>query len=136
MPRKRARTLASELSSFDQESVAVHSDADNRSLASLIAEYVTVRRTTLSFFESLPEAALTRTGFANGNPMSVRGTAFHIAGHELHHLGAVVQWIRSRLARDAGHDQEPGQLRAALGINGLPDADADAVLRRAELTTV
>lgn len=51
-------------------------------------------------------------------------------------LGAVLQWMRSRLAGDAGPDQQPDQLRAALGIAGLPDADADAVLRRAELTTV
>jgi hypothetical protein len=50
-------------------------------------------------------------------------------------LGAVLQWMRSRLAGDAGPDQESAQLRAALGIAGLPDADVDEVLRRATLTS-
>ncbi len=69
--------------------IAAHSDADNRSLTSLIEEYLTVRRAMLSFFESLPEEALTRIGIANGNPMSVRAAAFHTAGHELHHLDSI-----------------------------------------------
>jgi len=32
---------------------------------------------------------LTRIGTANGNPMSVRAGALHIAGHELHHLDSI-----------------------------------------------
>ena len=84
-----ARNDLTELPSFDQDVVAAHSDADNRSLTSLLDEYDTVRRATLSFFESLPTEALTRVGIANGNPMSVRAAAFHIAGHELHHLDSI-----------------------------------------------
>lgn len=84
-----ARNDLTELPSFDEEVVAAHSDADNRSLTSLLEEFVTVRSATLSLFESLPEVALTRIGVANGNPMSVRAAAFHIAGHELHHLDSV-----------------------------------------------
>lgn len=84
-----ARSDLTELPSFDQEVVAAHSDADSRSLESLLEEYDTVRRATLSFFESLPTEALTRVGVANGNPMSVRAAAFHIAGHELHHLDSI-----------------------------------------------
>jgi uncharacterized damage-inducible protein DinB len=84
-----ARNDLTELPSFDQEIVAAHSDADNRSLTSLLEEYVTVRRSTLSLFEGLPAEALTRVGMANGNPMSVRAAAFHIAGHELHHLDSI-----------------------------------------------
>ena len=41
------------------------------------------------YFEGLPEAALTRIGTANGSPMSVRAGAFHIAGHEFHHLDSI-----------------------------------------------
>jgi uncharacterized damage-inducible protein DinB len=84
-----ARNDLTELPSFDQEVVAAHSDADNRSLTSLLDEYITVRRSTLSLFEGLPADALTRVGIANGNPMSVRAAAFHIAGHELHHLDSI-----------------------------------------------
>lgn len=84
-----ARNDLTELPSFDQEIVADHSAADARSLTSLIDEYITVRQATLSLFDSLPDEALTRTGIANGNPMSVRAAAFHIAGHELHHLDSI-----------------------------------------------
>ena len=54
-----------------------------------VDEYTTVRESTLSLFEGFPEAALTRVGTASGNPMSVRSGAFHIAGHELHHLDSI-----------------------------------------------
>lgn len=46
-------------------------------------------KSTLSLFEGLPDEAMTRIGTANGNPMSVRAAAFHIAGHELHHLVSI-----------------------------------------------
>lgn len=84
-----ARNDLTELPSFDQEVVAAHSGANDRSLASLLDEYVSVRESTLTLFAGLPEEALTRIGTANGNPMSVRAAAFHIAGHELHHLDSI-----------------------------------------------
>lgn len=84
-----ARNNLTELPSFDQEIVAAHSGADSRSLTSLVDEFITVRQATLSLFENLPDEALARTGTGNGNPMSVRAAAFHIAGHELHHLESV-----------------------------------------------
>ncbi len=84
-----ARNDPTELPSFDQEMVAAYSEANTRSLDSLLSEYVTVRRATLSLFDGLPEAALVRVGKTNDNPMSVRAAAFHIAGHELHHLDSI-----------------------------------------------
>lgn len=84
-----ARNDPTELPSFDQEVVATYSEANTRSLNSLLSEYVTVRGATLSLFDGLPEAALVRVGKTNGNPMSVRAAAFHIAGHELHHLDSI-----------------------------------------------
>ncbi|GJM38683.1 MAG: DNA damage-inducible protein DinB [Acidimicrobiales bacterium] len=84
-----ARNDPTELPSFDQDIVAAHSEANARSLESLVDEYRSVRAATLSFFEGVPEAALSRAGTANGNPMSVRAAAFHIAGHEAHHLVSI-----------------------------------------------
>ena len=84
-----ARNDLTELPSFDPEAVASHSGASHGSLASLLDEYVTVRESTLSLFDGLPEEALTRIGTANGNPMSVRAAASHIVGHELHHLDSI-----------------------------------------------
>lgn len=84
-----ARGDTTDLPGFDQDAVAALSGADARSLDSLLDEYVTVRRSTLSLFEGLPAESLTRVGIADGNPMSVRAAAFHIAGHELHHIESV-----------------------------------------------
>jgi hypothetical protein len=42
-----------------------------------------------TLFDGLDEAALTRTGVANGNRASVRALGWHIAGHELHHLNLI-----------------------------------------------
>lgn len=84
-----ARNDPTELPSFDPDLVAIHSDANSRPLRSLLNEYVTVREATLSLFDGFPAAALHRVGIANGNPMSVRASAFHIAGHEAHHLDSI-----------------------------------------------
>lgn len=84
-----ARNDLTELPGFDPDMVTAHSGANDRSVSSLLDEYRTVRESTLSLFEGFPEAALTRIGTANGNPMSVRAGALHIAGHELHHLESI-----------------------------------------------
>ena len=84
-----ARNDLTDLPGFDPDVVAAHSGVSGRSLSSLLDEYNTVRASTLSLFEGLPEAALTRIGTANGNPVSPRAGAFHIAGHELHHLDSI-----------------------------------------------
>lgn len=84
-----ARNDMTELPSFDEEAFAGHSGALDRSLDSLLDEYATVRAATLSLFSGFPDEAFTRTGIANGAPMSVRAAAFHIAGHELHHLESI-----------------------------------------------
>jgi hypothetical protein len=39
----------------------------------------------LTLLRGLPPAAWRRYGRVNGYDCSVRGLAFHIAGHELHH---------------------------------------------------
>lgn len=84
-----ARDDTTELPGFEQDDYARHAAANRRSLDELLDEYVTVRRATVSLFEGLPDAALRRVGFANGNVMSVRAAALHILGHELHHLASI-----------------------------------------------
>ncbi len=48
-----------------------------------------MRRSTIALFDGLDKKALTRAGVANGKVMSVRAAAYHIAGHELHHLKVI-----------------------------------------------
>lgn len=57
-----------------------------RALDDVVAEYLTVRQTTLALLRSLDAAAWDRRGSADGEPISVRALAYIVAGHDLHHL--------------------------------------------------
>lgn len=80
-----ARGDQTELPGFDEVGYAICAEFESRSLDSLLTEYAVVRAATLSLLGSLPAAAWLRRGRVNGYACSVRGLAFHIAGHELHH---------------------------------------------------
>lgn len=84
-----ARHDTTELPGFEQDDYAAHSGANERDIEDLLKELGTVRRATISLFEGLDSKALLRRGMANGNVMSVRAAAYHIAGHELHHLNLI-----------------------------------------------
>lgn len=88
---RAARNDTTELPGFDQEVFTRYSAANQRNLDSLLDEYASVRAATLSLFGNLPDEALTRGIVANGHIMSVRAAAYHIAGHELHHLESIRQ---------------------------------------------
>jgi len=84
-----ARNENKELAGFDQDDFVKYSGANERGLHSILEEYGAVRKSTISFFDGLPAEALTRTGRTNENKASVRALAYHIAGHELHHLNII-----------------------------------------------
>lgn len=81
-----ARLDAKPLPGFDENDYVVATDFEARPLSSLIAEYRVVRAATIALFQPLTEAEWQRRGMVNGYEASVRGLAFHVAGHELHHL--------------------------------------------------
>lgn len=84
-----ARNDKTPLPGFEQEDYVPYSKANKRSLSSIFQEYKTVRNATLSLFTSLNIDDLLRTGIANDHPVSVRALAYHIAGHELHHINII-----------------------------------------------
>lgn len=92
-----ARNDKTELPSFEQDDYVAVSHANERSLASLLDEYRTVRMATLSLFEHLPVTAFEQAGVANSHLMSVRAAAYHIAGHELHHFQSIRNNYRATL---------------------------------------
>lgn len=81
-----ARGEESELPGFDENRYAARAEFERRPLENLLAEYGAVRAATLALLRGLPPLAWTRRGQVNGYACSVRGLAFHIAGHEMHHL--------------------------------------------------
>jgi uncharacterized damage-inducible protein DinB len=84
-----ARNDATELPGFDQDHYAKYSDANQREVGSLLDEFALVRQSSIAFFRSLEDAALLRTGVADGHRVSVRALAYHIAGHELRHMNII-----------------------------------------------
>lgn len=81
-----ARNDQTPLPGFEQDDYAQHSAANERSLDSIFEEYESVRKATISLFQYLPEEALLRSGVCEGHRRTVRAMAYHIAGHERHHL--------------------------------------------------
>jgi uncharacterized damage-inducible protein DinB len=84
-----ARNDSTELRGFDQDQYARYSQANQRDSGDLLNEFSLVRQSTIAFFKSLDAAALLRTGVANGQRVSVRALAYHIAGHELRHVNII-----------------------------------------------
>ncbi len=86
-----ARNEQNNLIGFDQDEYARYSKADERDLDNIFEEYEAVRRSTIALFNGLPEESLTRMGKGTGtfNNATVRALAYHIAGHELHHINLI-----------------------------------------------
>ena len=84
-----ARGDSTPLPGFDQDPYALSSQANDRSIETLLDEYQAVRRSTLSLFSNFPEESFTRGGTANGHYVSVRALLYHLAGHELHHINII-----------------------------------------------
>ena len=105
-----ARRDARLLDGFDEKQYATEASATRRSWASLLADYAAVRNATLTFLDGLPAEAWTFRGTVNGYEASVRGLAFHIAGHELRHLRAIETLYWPRLNRAPGLETSIGNL--------------------------
>lgn len=71
--------------------IVLHIADDERIYAydDLLDELATVRAATLSLFNGPGDDTVTRAGVANGNVMSVRAIAYHIAGHEVRHINII-----------------------------------------------
>ncbi len=90
-----ARNDDTPLHGFEQDDYAKYSNANERSLESIFEEYEWVRKSTIALFEHLPEGSFMRKGAGidtDGsvvNERTVRGLAYHIAGHELRHFNVI-----------------------------------------------
>ena len=92
---RNARNDSTPVHGFEQDTYAKYSNANDRSLDSIFEEYEAVRKSTILLFQNLPEESFTRKGGGiddDGsivNVRTVRGLAYHIAGHELRHFNII-----------------------------------------------
>lgn len=80
-----ARNDQTNIEGFEQDDYVRYGPFARCRLEELVEDYIAVRRSTLSLFRNLDEAAWTRRGVANKNEVTVRALAYIVAGHELHH---------------------------------------------------
>ena len=84
-----ARGFQDAMPSFDQDVAVQAAHANNIPWSQLVDEFQTVRAATISFFETMPEEAWSRSGVASDNPVTVRAIAYIIAGHVTHHVNVL-----------------------------------------------
>ena len=81
-----ARGEEKSLPGFEQDDYVREGNFNNRTLASLIDEFMQLRKSNIDLFTSFSEDALNRRGLANNYEVTVRAFLFIIAGHEFHHI--------------------------------------------------
>ena len=74
------------LPGFDENAYVPAGAFDARSVASLLAEWRSVRAATLALFQGFVPEAWDRSGSANGSGVTVRALGWIIVGHAEHHL--------------------------------------------------
>jgi uncharacterized damage-inducible protein DinB len=97
-----ARGDQTPLPGFEQDDYVRDGPFELCRLADLLEEFTDVRKATVDFFRTLDETAWSRQGTANDNQVTVRATAYIIAGHELHHRRLLKEKYLSSLQEAAG----------------------------------
>jgi len=86
-----ARADKTDLAGFSENDFVSTSNANDRDLPSLLDEFVTLRKSTISLFETFSEDTLLKIGVSGGDAMSVRAAGYLIIGHQKHHVNIVKQ---------------------------------------------
>ncbi|MGB1207397.1 MAG: DinB family protein [Chitinophagales bacterium] len=81
-----ARNDKTPLAGYEQDDYVPYSDAEQRTKASIIAEYEVVRQASIQLFKNFTPEMWERSGTASGWPTSVLAVAYIIVGHEKHHV--------------------------------------------------
>jgi hypothetical protein len=75
------------LPGFDQNDWARATNAGERSLDDLLAEFRALRAATVAMFRGFPDEAFSRGGVASDNRVTVRALLYIMIGHAAHHIG-------------------------------------------------
>lgn len=81
-----ARKDMTALQGYEQDDFVAYSEANNRTIRSLIEEFNSVRDASISLYTSMTAQTIKHIGEASGSPLSPRAAGFIIAGHERHHI--------------------------------------------------
>lgn len=84
-----ARGEKAPLPGFDEDDYVANAHFADRSLESLIEEFILLRKANLYLFKSLNEDDLNKMGNGNGKNITVRALVFVLAGHIIHHTRVI-----------------------------------------------
>lgn len=84
-----SRNDTTALAGFEENDYVPNAKANDRTMESLLQEYQTVRKATVSLFQNLTQEQLVRVGVASNNSISVRAIGYIIMGHENHHVAII-----------------------------------------------
>jgi len=84
-----ARRDVTALAAYDQNIYIEPSAANDKSLESLLNEFVANRNHSISILKSLTKEDLCFVGNANGGAMSARAAAFTVIGHDIWHMEVI-----------------------------------------------
>ncbi len=80
-----ARADSTPLPGYEEDDYVRNANFDAVPLADLVQELELLRHANVSMFRGLEPVAWSRSGLANGNPISVRAIAYTMVGHLRHH---------------------------------------------------
>ena len=84
-----ARGDKTNLPGFDEAAFVSAAKANNRPIKDIMEELKAFRAASIVFIKSLSDEELSRTGTANGYPLSARLLVNHLYGHHKHHLDII-----------------------------------------------
>lgn len=87
-----ARKDPSPLPGFDENNWAKQAKVSKRNWKEMTEEFLTLRTSTMQFFDSLNKEELKREGNANQNTLRVAALGFLCAGHLMHHLDIIERY--------------------------------------------
>jgi hypothetical protein len=80
-----ARQDATALPGFDENDYVKYAHFADRSLQSLVDEFIVLRKSTMYLLNSFNELELNQSGISNERPITVRALVYILAGHVNHH---------------------------------------------------
>ena len=85
------RNDATELLGFNEDDYVFQANAANRAMNSIIEEYISVRKATLTLFQSFTKEQLLHIGKASNFSVLVRAIDYIVQGHENHHRNIIIE---------------------------------------------
>jgi len=77
------------LDGFDEGWYAQNNNTDQRTLEDLQAEFIDVRKASISLFKGMTSSMLDAAGTANNSPNTARNLGWIMVGHVIHHCNII-----------------------------------------------